>query len=89
LFVDPAKKKPFENDALEGLHPVYLALWQYFYADLFPRSGIDMAEGRSSGFRIKLLFAPSHLIKTKQWYLASFVPVYSGGTAPDSHGIPY
>ena len=34
-------------------------------------------------------FAPSHLIRTKQWYYANFVPVYSGGTAPDSNGIPY
>jgi len=48
-----------------------------------------MVKGRSSGFRISLLFAPSHLIKTKQWYLANFVPVYSGGTAPDLHGISY
>jgi hypothetical protein len=48
-----------------------------------------MVAGRSSGFRINLLFAPSHLIKTKQWYPANFVPGYSGGTAPDLHGIPY
>jgi hypothetical protein len=48
-----------------------------------------MVEGRSSGFRINLLFAPSHLIRTKQWYPANFVSVYSGGTAPDLHGIPY
>ena len=58
-----------------------------FYAGLVPRRGIDMVPGRSSGSRINLLFAPSHLIKTKQWYLANFVPVYSGGTAPDLHGI--
>jgi hypothetical protein len=82
-------KKPFEIKVLEGLHPVYLALWQKFYADLFSRSGIDMVVGRSSGFRINLLFAPSRLIGIKQWYHAIFVPVYSGGTAPDSHGIPY
>jgi hypothetical protein len=50
---------------------------------------MDMAEGRSSGFRINLIFAPSHLIRTKQWYLANFVPVYSGGTAPELHGISY
>ena len=34
-----------------------------------------------------LLSGPSHLEKTV--VLPDFVPVYSGGTAPDSHGIPY
>jgi hypothetical protein len=24
----------------------------------------------------------------EQWYFANFVPDYSGGTAPDFHGIP-
>jgi hypothetical protein len=47
-----------------------------------------MVEGRSSGFRIILVFAPSHLINTKQWHPANFVPDYSGGTAPGLHGIP-
>jgi hypothetical protein len=45
--------------------------------------------GRSSDLRIILLSAPSHPAKTEQWQLADFVPDYSGGTAPESHGIPY
>jgi len=36
-----------------------------------------------------LLSAPSHLIQIKQWLPADFVTDYSGGTAPEFHGIPY
>jgi hypothetical protein len=45
--------------------------------------------GRSSGFRIGLLAAPSRLALTRQWLLAAFVPGYSGGTATDLHRFPY
>ena len=55
---------------------------------LFPRRGIDMVEGRFSGSRITLLFAPSHPVNTGQWQSANFVPDYSGGTAPEFNGIP-
>lgn len=46
-------------------------------------------QGRSSGSRINLPPAPSHSVTAKQWYIAEFVPDYSGGTAPGFNGIPY
>ena len=58
------------------------------YAGLFPRRGIDMAEGRSSGSRINLLFAPSHLIKTKQWYLQISSSITAAGPLPVYTGFP-
>jgi hypothetical protein len=60
--------------------------------------------GRSSGFRIKLalhlpaadlalalLFGPTRTrpVSCLQWSIAEFVPGYSGGTATDSHRLPY
>lgn len=36
-----------------------------------------------------LLSVPSHPVKTGQWLNTDFVTDYSGGTAPDFHGIPY
>jgi len=47
---------------------------------LFSRSG------RYSGSRISLLATPSRF---PSGCFVAFVPDYSGGTAPDSHGIPY
>lgn len=44
--------------------------------------------GRSSGSRIGLLTAPSHR-SPRQWHVAAFVPGYSGGSATDSHRLPY
>jgi len=41
----------------------------------------------SSGFRINLPVRPSHFIKIKQWHRLTFVPGYSDGLAPESHGI--
>ena len=49
----------------------------------------DPGLGRSSDSRITLLAAPSHSDLPEQWLPAAFVPDYSGGTAPDSHGIPF
>ncbi len=43
-------------------------------------------QGRSSGSRFVLLSAPSRFFNSG--IFAEFVPDYSGGTAPDSHGIP-
>jgi hypothetical protein len=28
-------------------------------------------------------------LKPNQWHRAAFVPDYSGGPVPDSHGVPY
>ena len=47
-----------------------------------------MAEGRSSGFRITLLFAPSHLIRTKQWCLQISTPFTAAGPLPTCTGFP-
>ena len=47
-----------------------------------------MVEGRSSGSRIYLLFAPSHLIKTKQWYLQISSPITAAGPLPVYTGFP-
>jgi hypothetical protein len=52
--------------------------------------------GRSSGFRIGLLTAPSRPARSRYGrdlrrtvVFAAFVPGYSGGTATDSHRLPY
>jgi|GEM_PF-6295107 hypothetical protein len=52
--------------------------------------------GRSSGFRIGLLTAPSRPARSRcgrdlrrTVVFAAFVPGYSGGTATDSHRLPY
>jgi hypothetical protein len=47
-----------------------------------------MVEGRSSGSRINLVFAPSHLIKTKQWYLQISSPTTAAGPLPVYTGFP-
>ena len=47
-----------------------------------------MVAGRSSGFRINLLFAPSHLIYTKQWYLQISSPITAAGPLPIHTGFP-
>lgn len=52
------------------------------------------AAGRSSDFRIVLLPAPSHTASSTLSVcdavaLAGFVPVYSGGSVPDCHRLPY
>jgi hypothetical protein len=46
--------------------------------------------GRSSGFRIILLAAPSHpSASSGQWLqVAAFVPGHSGGSATDLHRLP-
>src|SRR4029450_12072332 len=43
--------------------------------------------GRSPGFRIVLLPAPSRL--SRQWPSAGFVPGYSDGVAAVSHRLPW
>ena len=43
--------------------------------------------GRSSGYRIDLLAAPSQAERSVA--IAVFVPGYSGGTATESHRLPY
>ena len=52
--------------------------------------------GRFSDSRIFLLLAPSHPeLVEGQWFIASFVPDYSGGSVPDflrlngDHGVPF
>jgi hypothetical protein len=50
------------------------------------RQAIDH-RGRSSGFRIVLLAAPSRDSVAVAY--AAFVPGYSGGTATDLHRFPY
>src|SRR3990172_8147399 len=52
----------------------------------YPRGPTIASTGRSSGFRIFLLAAPSRLYR--QWQIAAFVPGYSGGTSTDSHRLP-
>jgi len=47
-----------------------------------------MVEGRSSGSRINLVFAPSHLNKTKQWYLQISSPTTAAGPLPVYTGFP-
>ena len=54
---------------------------------IFQRSLIH--SGRSSDFRIILLAAPSHSTEDEQWLIAAFVPDYSGGPVPESHGVPF
>jgi type III secretory pathway component EscS len=73
---------------LEGLHPVFLALFIMMRCLCLPQSTGNL-QGRSSGFRIRLLTAPSHLALTRQWHGAAFVPDYSGGTTPEFNGIPF
>jgi hypothetical protein len=85
------KKKPSKLLKLEGLHPVYLTLIPLIYNRLLPVSPQrdDHMLGRSSDSRFVLVSAPSHLVKTSQWHVANFVTGHSGGTALDSHEIPY
>ena len=45
--------------------------------------------GRFSDCRIFLLTAPSQPAWADKWYVAAFVPEYSGGTVPDFNGIPF
>ena len=52
-----------------------------------PQAKLERHLGRSSGFRIGLLAAPSRTSSSVA--SAAFVPGYSGGTATDSHRLPY
>lgn len=52
------------------------------------RTSRQSVSGRSSGFRIVRLTAPSRAIHSTV-ALAAFVPGYSGGTATESHRLPY
>lgn len=45
-----------------------------------------LCSGRSSDSWIILLTAPSRDIQ--QWLKAAFIPNYSGGPVPESHGVP-
>jgi hypothetical protein len=45
--------------------------------------------GRSSGFRITLLTAPSHPDLPEKWHHAVFVPDHSGGSTTDFHRFPF
>jgi hypothetical protein len=83
-----ANKKALQAITLEGLHPVFLTLF-ILCAFSVCRRALAIKQGRSSGFRILLLAAPSRLASTRQWHPAAFVPDYSGGTTPDFNGIPY
>ena len=49
-------------------------------------TGQKVAAGRSPGFRIILLTAPSR--RHPPVVMAAFVPGHSGGSAPDSHRLP-
>ena len=49
-------------------------------------TGHKAAAGRSPGFRIFLLTAPSRRVAPV--VMAAFVPGHSGGSAPDSHRLP-
>jgi len=63
------------------------------FLETFVREGYSVGSGRSSDLRINLLTAPSHmtriLSRDLQWLFAVFVPDYSGGPIPVSHGVPY
>lgn len=56
---------------------------------LFHENSAVFMIGRSSGFRIILLSAPSHFAEAKTVANADFVPDHSGGTAPGFNGIPF
>jgi len=79
----PRKKK--------SLEPVALRIAPEFTWSLRDKPGISpyrlfSCAGRYSGSRISLLATPS---RSPSGCLVAFVPDHSGGTAPDSHGIPY
>ena len=60
----------------------------YFAQPLSAKGGKSSSiTSRSSGFRIILQAAPSHLYK--QWLAAAFVPGYGGGPATELHRLPY
>ena len=89
LFISPAEiKNPSRMMLSKGCTQFTWPFGSSFYAGLFPRSGIDMVEGRSSGSLINLLFAPSHLIRTKQWYLQISSPITAAGPLPVYTGFP-
>jgi len=70
-----------------GLHPASSPR-RLDSATPLPEVTLVYWSGRSSGLWITLLTAPSRDIKTSQWHLTAFVPIYSGGTTPDLHRVP-
>ena len=54
-----------------------------------PRVRNTILSGRSSDSRIILPAAPSRRSATISGFFAAFVPGYSGGPVPDSHGVPF
>jgi hypothetical protein len=80
-------KKPFKLYSFEGLHPACLAPF-YGSAFSFPVFALIAFEAGllASGYSYSL---PFPLRSSRNSGFADFVPGDSGGTAPDSHGIPY
>jgi hypothetical protein len=82
------KKSPSCGYWHEGLHPAFLALSIYYRTHsiagftVFAKAGL-LAFGSFYSLRLPVSVTHGTVART------DFVPDYSGGTAPDSNGIPY
>jgi hypothetical protein len=79
---------------LEGLHPVFLALFMKFRPLSFAKLSLICKAGLLASPPVQ---RPSHYVITKQWHTrpnefpfpAGKGRGYSGGTTPDFNGIPF
>lgn len=81
------KKKALQVDSTQRAAPVYLDPLAAF-PFVTSRRFSNCRQSRSSDSRIILSSAPSHSCYLNSGIFADLVPDYSGGTAPDFHGIP-
>ena len=83
----PPKKKILRAFGPKDCTLIYLILTAVHPA--FPRTGHLNPSGRSSDSRINLLSRPSRRNLAATVAPSDFVPVHSGGTVPEFHGIPF
>ena len=81
------KKTLHASDGMKGCTQLTWPCQLYYRSPSI--AGHAAFSGRSSGFRINLLSAPSRSLEMLNSGFADFVPDHSGGTAPDFNGIPY
>lgn len=81
------KKKALQADSAQGAAPVFLDPLAAF-PFVTSRRFSNCRQSRSSDSRINLSSAPSHSYYLNSGIFADLVPDYSGGTAPEFHGIP-
>jgi hypothetical protein len=86
------KTKALQANRLEGLHPAYLALYVVF---LSVAAVVTAPQRQNPIVKAGLLAPGSSYLPTlpaggfPAVDVSGFVPGYSGGTAPELHGISY